>query len=244
MDNTYDLRELAKENLHIHSTYSDCAKPEMQIVPIIETALRCGLKKIAITDHFNDRGCPILKQNAEMREMIGRRTGGMKVLFGGELSAYGIGKFLDTEEVNKSLDYRLYTCNHFHLRVWEHPEDKSARGYADHMLASLNALFDSKRADCIAHPFIGRFIRAIEDKTLVTKAITDAELGDIMVAGKSSNCAWEINVGAVFGDPEFYKRYWNIGKENGVTFNMATDAHVLAHIDTAQFISDLAKILA
>ena len=55
--------------------------------------------------------------------------------------------------------------------------------------------------------------------------------------------AWELNVPAILGDPEFYHRYFQIGKEVGVVFNLGTDAHKLCNIDTKQFVEQLKNIL-
>jgi histidinol phosphatase-like PHP family hydrolase len=122
----YDLDELAAWNMHIHTTFSSCAKPEMKIAGIIQEARRAGLKQIAITDHYNSADVDRLSQikilRAELAE-AGLDGTDLKILYGAELSAYGIGKFLDTPEVNAALEYRLYSYNHSHLDFWEHPED-------------------------------------------------------------------------------------------------------------------------
>ncbi|HRT81855.1 MAG TPA: hypothetical protein P5127_01700, partial [Oscillospiraceae bacterium] len=99
------------------------------------------------------------------------------------------------------------------------------------------------RAHCFAHPFIGRFIGIFEDKTLVTKALTDNDLGDIFCLAKEHCVAWEINSGAVLGDPEFSRRYWNIGRECSVTFHYGTDAHLPENVDTAKSLALVKEIL-
>jgi len=52
-----------------------------------------------------------------------------------------------------------------------------------------------------------------------------------------------MNPGAMLGDPEFAKRYWDIGREVGVIFHMGTDAHRLISIDTKQAVEQLKSIL-
>lgn len=240
---TYDLDELSRYNLHIHSTYSGCGKPEMQMCSIIEEAQKNNFEIIAITDHYNSKECRILENNQELKRQASNCNGNIKILYGAELSAYGVGKCLDTIEINRALDYRLYSYNHYHLDYWEHPEDRSPRGYVNHAIEVLTHLCESGRADCIAHPFIGRFIRCFDDRTLVTKEITDKELGDILKVGKDNKVAWEINVGAMMGDPEFARRYWNIGKEVGVVFNFGTDAHRLISMNRSQAVKQLKTIL-
>lgn len=239
----YDLMELARSNMHVHTTFSRCAKPGMEIEAIIAEARRCGLRRMAITNHYNSTDEPILEQNRELRQRAEGLIGNMIIYYGSELSAYGIGKYLDTPEINAQLEFRLYAYNHFHLDFWEQPEDPSPRGYVLHSLAVLEHLFRSDRADSVAHPFSGRHIRCLADPTLVTRAITDTELGDIMRLGHEHGCAWELHTGTIMGDPEFGKRYWHIGREIGVSFNMATDAHRVEFVDPGQYLPSLRDIL-
>jgi histidinol phosphatase-like PHP family hydrolase len=242
----YDLDELAAWNMHIHTTFSGCAKPEMKIAGILQEARRAGLKQIAITDHYNsadvDRVAQIKILRAELLEE-GLDGPDPKILYGAELSAYGVGKFLDTLEVNAALEYRLYSYNHYHLDFWEHPEDKSPKGYVDHALRVLTSLFAEKRADSIAHPFIGRFIRCYEDRTLVTQAIRDSELGDIMTLGTVSGSAWELNLNSILADPVFGRRYWRTGREVNAVFHLATDAHRLSQIDPRNLLGQVKSVL-
>lgn len=243
MEQTFDLERLIQQNLHIHTTYSPCAKPEMIVRDIVNAAVKDDIRVIAFTDHYNSVDFPILDMNRELKKQVEECGADMKVLYASELSAYGVGKFLDTPAINEALDYRLYAYNHYHLDYWEHPEDKSPRGYVQHTLLVLESLFATSRADCIAHPFIGRFIRCFEDRTLVTKEITDNELGDILEKGKRSQVAWELNVPALFADPEFSKRYWLIGKEVGVVFHLGTDAHSMDAVSTSQHLERLKQLL-
>ncbi len=113
-----------------------------------------GLKTIAVTDH-SDPGSDIdvFANTLDLKKRLAALDTPVRVLVGSELSAYGIGKYADDDMLNSVLDYRNYSCVHYHLATWDQPEDRSPRGYAEHMLAVMSALFDAKRADCIAHPF-------------------------------------------------------------------------------------------
>lgn len=243
-EKTYDIDELARYNLHIHTRFSRCAKPEMLAVDIVKKADECGLEMIALTDHNY-----IFKKNAvaQQRFDIIRELEGLehnvKVLIGAELSAYGIGKFADDVACDNSLDYRLYTTNHYHQDYWEHPDVISPRAYAEHMLAIMDCVIESGRADCFAHPFMAGYIHAFEDPHEVTRAFTDNEIGDIMEKAHRNEIAWELNMPAVYGDPEFYHRYFQIGKEVGVVFNIGTDGHQLDRIDTKQLVEKYKEIL-
>ena len=47
----YDLDELARYNLHIHTAFSRCARADMLIDAIAAQAVADGIEMIALTDH-------------------------------------------------------------------------------------------------------------------------------------------------------------------------------------------------
>lgn len=243
-DKTYDIDELARYNFHIHTRFSGCAKPEMIAADIVKKADECGLEMIALTDHnyINKKNAVAQQRYDIIRELEGLEHN-VKVLIGAELSSYGIDKFADDIACDNSLDYRLYTTNHYHQKYWEHPEVITPRAYAEHMLAIMDCVIESGRADCFAHPFMASYIHAFDDPHDVTRAFTDNEIGDIMEKAHRNEIAWELNMPAVYGDPEFYHRYFQIGKEVGVVFNIGTDGHQLDRIDTKQLVERYKQIL-
>ncbi len=243
-EKTYDIDELAKHNLHLHTRFSGCAKPEMIAADIVKKAEECGLEMIALTDHnYPQKKNAVASQRLEiLKELEGIETS-VKVLVGAELSAYGVGKFADDIECDNSLDFRLYTTNHYHQKYWEHPEIITPRAYAEHMLAIMDCVIESGRADCFAHPFMAGYIHAFDDHHDVTRSYTDNEIGDIMEKADKHEIAWELNVPAVMKDPDFFHRYFQIGKEVGVCFNMGTDGHTLANVNSKQFADDFKRIL-
>ena len=127
------------------------------------------------------------------------------------------------------MDYRLYAVNHYSQPEWEHPDDRTPRAYAEHNMECVRQLMKSGRADCIAHPLVGKYISHFtrEEQLEVTASITDNELGDILTLARDTNTAWEINRVAVYADPNFARRFWKIGKEVGVVFHYGSDAHFL-----------------
>lgn len=241
---TYDIDELARHNMHLHTRFSHCAKPEMLAADIVKTAEAAGLEMIALTDHnYIEEQNAVAQQRYDILRELGGIETNVKVLVGAELSAYGVGKFADDIACDNSLDYRLYTTNHYHQGYWEHPEIKTPRAYAEHMLAIMRGVIDSGRADCFAHPFKAGYIHAFDDPHDVTRSFTDNEIGDIMEKAHKREIAWELNIPAIFGDPEFYHRYFQTGKEIGVVFNIGTDGHKLCNVDTKQFVERLKKVL-
>ena len=243
-EKTYDFNELARYNTHMHTNFSHCAKREMKAPDIIKAAEKAGLEIIALTDHnYPDEHNQVAVQKKILYEQIKNIKTPVKVLIGAELSSYDIGKFADDEECDNSLDWRLYTTNHFHQGYWVHPEEKTQRAYCEHMLAIMEKVIESGRADAFAHPFMAKYISCFKDFRDVTAAFTDNEIGDIMIKGTEKEITWELNVPAIYGDPDFHRRYFGIGKEVGAVFNIGTDAHKLKDIDTHQFVPDLIKIL-
>ena len=168
----------------------------------------------------------------------------VKILLGMEFSCYGIGKTLENDELRNAVDYRLFACNHYHVSNWEHPEDRSPRGYAEHAVAMIRSLLESGKADCIAHPFTAGYIFKDERREQVTAAITDNELGELFELAVRQQTAFEINPGAFLSDPVFSRRMWNLGRETGLQFNVGTDAHRLCNIQTAPLLEGAKAILA
>ena len=240
----YDLDELARYNLHIHTAFSRCARADMLIDAIAAQAVADGIEMIALTDHYNfpeydECYLAQIRYLKRQAEKIERKP---KILFGAELSNYGVGKQLESAETAAALDYRLYTCNHFQMGFWEHPAERTPRGYAVFQIESIRLLMEAERADCIAHPFMGKFVWTLEAAD-VTAAITDNELGELSELGRKTHTAWEINTGAVESDPVFYRRLWHIGKEAGTFFHFGTDAHSLEAIDTRSRVEQMKTIL-
>ncbi|MDD5483782.1 MAG: PHP domain-containing protein [Kiritimatiellae bacterium] len=237
---------LFNSNLHIHTRFSACADRDMTVANIIARAQSANLKIIALVDHHHP-GAGLLDNILCLKSDLLKIAPEIKVVFGAELSAYGIGKYSDTKEMNRELDYRLYACTHYNLDCWEQPQDTSPRGYARHMLAVVAELIKSGRADCIAHPFASAYLKGkFNDPTVATKAITDTELCGILKMGKERKVAWEINANVLGRDADFRRRYLAFGKRLGVTFYLGTDAHKLDEIDTRRFLADesVAKLLA
>ena len=69
----YDIDELARFNLHIHTCFSGCAKDEMTFENIVKTAEDAGLEMIALCDHIYKRedlpefieNCQLLRQKRD-----------------------------------------------------------------------------------------------------------------------------------------------------------------------------------
>ena len=246
---TYDLDILCRQNLHIHSAFSGCAKPEMQLCDIVRTAEECGLEMIAVTDHVQANTEEEFRVSlATLKEQAKAIESPVKLLIGAELSAYGVNNF-NYPDNDIELDYRLWAQNHYHVSSWIQPEDTSPVGYKNHIIETLTNLIKSGRADCIAHPFHDEYLTNSKrlnvgfEKGSVPNCFSDNEIGDLLTLGKEYETAFELNLNAMAGYPEFCRRMYNIGKEVGVYFNIGTDAHSLDRIDTKQFIERTKQFL-
>ena len=231
LERTYDFNELARHNMHTHSVFSKCAKPEMTLERMVMQAERCGLKTLAITDH-SDPGDDIDTYGnfLLLKERLKNIRTPVRVLIGAELSAYGIGKYAEPYAVDKALDFASYSHIHYHLEAWGQPADRSPAGYAVHNLAVLEALFQTDRADNIAHPFSPNKMKFFNEgeKAATLDTLSDNELGDVLEKGERAGCSWELHTPTFFRFPAFSKRFFLIGKEVGVHFCVGTDAHTLA----------------
>ena len=250
-DATYDLNILCRQNLHIHTTFSGCAKPEMTLNDSVRTAEISGLGMIAVTDHvspFEEDEEKFRNSLKALRELAKTIDSPVKLLIGAELSAYGTNNF-SYKDNDIELDYRLWAQNHYHAGGWIQPEDRSPEGYKKHIAETLTNLIKSDRADCIAHPFHDTSLTNSKKlnvgfaRTSVPNCFTDNEIGDLLTLGKEHETAFEINLNAMVDYPDFCRRMYNIGREIGTQFNIGTDAHTLDRIDTNQFIERTKKIL-
>lgn len=242
----YDIDELARYNLHIHTCFSGCAKDEMTFENIVRTAEKAGLEMIALCDHIYERedlpefidNCKLLRQKRD------ELNSSVKVLIGGEFSCYATDDYT-LKGIDLETDYRLYAQNHFHVTGWEQPLDKTPEGYKELTKKMLHNLFKNKAADTIAHPLNGNYLRKKMGWTgdAVGNCWTDEEIADILLEGHNSGCAWEFNTAAMTGDPRLVRKIYNIGKELGVVFTIGTDAHKLENIDTKNFTDELKRIV-
>ena len=246
LERTYDPAELVRHNMHTHSVFSLCAKKEMTLEAMIRRAEEKGLKTLAVTDHSDPGdGIDTYAGFLTCKERLRTIETPVRVLIGAELSAWGVGKFGEPYEVDKALDFASYSHVHYHLDSWEHPEDRSPRGYARHELAVLNALLETDRADHIAHPFSPNKMHFFNEgeKAATLDALTDNELGDILEKGERARCSWELHTPTLFRFPDFARRFFFLGRELGVHFCVGTDAHALAAIAPEDLAGRLTELL-
>ena len=128
---------------------------------------------------------------------------------------------------------------------WQQGDDGTPESYKEVTKRMLRNLFKNKAADTIAHPFSGRYLTRAKGwpSDTVGNTWSENELGDIMLEGHKSGCAWEFNSGNVGSDPELIRKMYYIGKEIGVVFTIGTDAHRLDAVDTKNIAQELKRII-
>lgn len=242
----YDIDELARFNLHIHTCFSGCAKDEMTFENIVRIAENTGLDTIALCDHiYKPEDLPEFNKNCEiLRNKRDKAGSKVKILIGGEFSCYGVDSYT-LKGIDINTEYRLYAQNHFHVTGWEHPENNTPEGFKELTKKMLHNLFKDKAADTIAHPLNGNYLRKMMgwESDVLGKCWKDHEIAEILSEAFESGCALEINTAAMYGDPALIRRMYNIGKELGVVFTLGTDAHRLENIDTKSFTDELKRIV-
>lgn len=243
---TYNIDELAHYNLHIHTNFSGCAKDEMSFKNIVEVSKKSNLKLIALCDHiYCPDNLPDFIANCELlRKKRDEINAEVKILIGGEFSCYAVDEYT-LKGLDIPSEYKLYSQNHYHVTGWQQAEEQTPESYKELTKKMLRNLFKDKAADTIAHPLNGKYLKKMTgwENEVLGSCWTDNELGDIMTEALNSECAWELNTGAIFADSPLARRMFNIGKEIGVVFTLGTDAHQLCNIDPKPFVDDIKRIL-
>ena len=248
-EKTYDLDELARMNLHVHTAFSHCADRAMTLPAIVSEAEKAGLDAIALIDHDNDDrdDATVLAHVQELRRQLGGLETRVRVIIGCELSCYDIGKTLEGDRLRQALDYRAYALNHYHMPFWAQPDEPGPRGYACHMLSMARSLIVSGKADCLVHPLDAGYARNRIGAAAVSQAntaITDREMGELFELAIEHEVAIELNVsGILAADKPQLRRLYDIGRETGVWFNYGNDAHRLPDIATRPALARVKRYL-
>ena len=241
----YDIDELVLYNMHVHlAPYSRCAKPEMRLSDVIAECTRQGYRMVAFTNHFHEINCPVQQDNEKIKKTASLYPSSVQFLYGCELSCVGAGQMLDDNGLNRSLEYRLAACNHYHQSAWLHPYDRTVQGYCRHCLENTEGAILSGRVDTIAHPLHGGYVYPLgEHRHDIADAYTDEMLYHVMKLAAQHDVAWELNSSVAVRYARLHRRFWHIGREAGVTFVFGSDAHTLAALDRKTAAETLKSVL-
>ncbi len=235
---------LCRQDLHIHTHFSRCAKPTATVEHYYWIAPKLGLDTICFTDHMWDAPNPVKKFYVEQpySHILGLKDEmasvpvpeGLRVLFGAE------GEYDTAErrpaisvETAQQLDVLLIPNSHTHLTM---PKEyyPDHRKHIDFM---RQAFFDICASDvapyvtAIPHPF-GAVCCPYNKYDLMAE-MRDEDFTECFEAAKEKNIALEINVGeclpATSLDSEIVNtqtfRQILLGKKVGCKFTFGSDSH-------------------
>lgn len=225
-----------RQDWHMH-TWRAGGKDDALVEDMITTNAAYGLDLMGISEHIDrlDEREPFKEKiAANRREAAATPSGKMKVLIGTETSMINPTLCSLGEENAALLDYRLVSCNHYHLQHVENPEPKTPAGYAGHYLDMLWGATELGYADTIGHPFYHAKLRKYDfdhDKLMaILKAYDTTRLTEVLKQAAAVNMAFELNPRHVDNALEWFKELVQEARLHGTKFTLGTDAHDLAHL--------------
>jgi len=230
-------------DLHLHTGLSLCAPREAKFEDFIEPALKMGLKKIGISNHFWHEDIPPLYEDgyfiiqnykyiATEADAI-RREKRINISFGCEAEYnYVMGDVAMPEECAERFDHILVAHSHTHLIMPRELAEDPARhmqflmkSYADIIRGKL-----SKYITAIAHPF-DPICTPLEIVWKMYDTVTDDDFRFLLDETAERGIAYELNVGghSLKTREDFEKlpvlRPARLAKECGCKFTFGSDAH-------------------
>ena len=252
-------------DFHLHTRLSLCAKPEATLDLYLEKAKKCGLDRIAITDHLWDhavddylgRGGQFYEIQSfdhvrSIKEQIDahNKTGDIKVFFGAETEyCYKHRRPAISPAVAEQLDVLLAPNSHTHLAM----PPEMYEPHEKHIQFMIDAFMDIVHSDvakyvtAIPHPFMA-VCCPYGNRVLLTE-ISDDRFKYCFDAAAEKGIALELNPNTIAGrteedireDPIF--RMFRLGKECGCKFTVGTDAHGANGHDHFARIYDMIEVL-
>ena len=233
---------MVRQDLHIHTSLSLCAKPTAVAADYIKAAKAMGLSVIAFTNHMWDSAIPgasnwYSKQDFNhilpLKEELSAEEKGLKILFGCECECDKNGTVAISREVAQQMDVLLVPHSHTHMRDFVIPAELAddAQKHGDFLVRHFMDIMESPVADLITaipHPFHPCGYRPYAD---VINAISDKALEECCKAAKQNGIALEINTGCYAGmladeiADYALTRVYTIAREVGCRFTIGSDSH-------------------
>lgn len=238
-----------RQDWHMH-TWRAGGKDDMKVADMITTNREYGLDLMGISEHVDrlDQR-PAFKEKiaANRREVAAADAGDMKVMIGTESTMITPERCAVGDEIAAMLDFRLVSCNHYHLNHVENPDPATPENYAAHYLDMLWAAAELGYADTIGHPFYHSKLRKIFDHDqlmAVLKAYDGERLEAVLKKAAEVDMAFEINPRHADNALEWFRDLIREGRRHGVKFTLATDAHAIASLgfpdnDTGRTCADI-----
>ncbi|MBX3177278.1 MAG: hypothetical protein KF886_07960 [Candidatus Hydrogenedentes bacterium] len=221
-----------RQDWHMH-TWRAGGKDDMIVADMIKTNAEYGLDLMGISEHI-DR----LDEREEFQEKVAANRseaeaaspGAMKVMIGTESTMINPKLCAVGEEIAAMLDYRLVSCNHYHLRHVENPAPATPENYAAHYLDMLWGAAELGYADTIGHPFYHQKLNKIFDHEglmAILKAYDTERLTAVLKKSAEVNMAYEINPRHADRALEWFRDLIREARRHGVKFTLGTDAHAI-----------------
>lgn len=221
-----------RQDWHMH-TWRAGGKDDMIVADMIKTNAEYGLDLMGISEHIDrlDEREEFQEKVAANRSEAGAASpGAMKVMIGTESTMINPKLCAVGEEIAAMLDYRLVSCNHYHLRHVENPAPATPENYAAHYLDMLWGAAELGYADTIGHPFYHQKLNKIFDHDglmAILKAYDTERLTDVLKKSAEVNMAYEINPRHADRALEWFRDLIQEGRRHGVKFTLGTDAHAI-----------------
>jgi len=227
---------IIRQDWHMH-TWRAGGKDDALVESIIKTNADYGLTLMGISEHIDrldERELFREKIAANRREAAATPSGEMTVMIGTEATMINPKECAVGDDIAAMLDYRLVSCNHYHLRHVENPEPGTPEAYADHYLDMLWGAAELGYADTIGHPFYHAKLdkRGYDHEKMmaVLKAYNGERLTAVLKKSAEVNMAYELNPRHVDRALEWFRDLIQEGRRHGTKFTLGTDAHDIARL--------------
>jgi histidinol phosphatase-like PHP family hydrolase len=220
-----------RQDWHMH-TWRAGAKKDMIVKDMIAANAAHGLTLMGISEHIDrederEEFKKKLTANREEALAAASAAGAMKVMIGTESTMINPKLTAADAEIAAMLDYRLISCNHYHLKHVENPEP-TADAYANHYLDMLWGATELGYADTIGHPFYHQKLSKIFDHDglmAILKAYNHDRLTAILKKAAEVNMAFELQPRHVDHAVEWFRELIQEARLHGTKFTIGTDAH-------------------
>ncbi len=222
-----------KQDWHIHTYRSLCAKPENTVSAIVDVLDKGQMKLAGLADHINApnerrwfRG--VIQRN---REDLAELHPQCRIMVGTEASMNSPEACSLGDELAAELDFVIVACNHYHLDCVENPTKEDAASYAPHYLDMVSGAAALGYADSISHPFI-LLKSSAELRTSVLAHYDETRLSEVLREAAEADMAFEVNPNYCRGNIEWFRDLVQEARRQGTKFTLGTDSHTL---DTLNF---------
>lgn len=143
-------------DLHIHTYHSPCGREEMTPAEIVRTAVKRGITRLALTDHFytfTDRSI-FEKIRADVARVKEELEESPKVYFGCEAEVMSPGRTAGSQELAEILDFVMVGATHFqNIGITDLPKTNDERYIGKYYLRMFEYAVSLPWVKVVAHPF-------------------------------------------------------------------------------------------